>query len=85
MIENIGFIAGLLTTGSFIPQVIKVYKTKSAGDISTGMLAMLLLGISLWISYGFVISSTPVVLWNMVSFNLVAALFAGKIKYGGRK
>ena len=85
MIENIGFIAGLLTTGSFIPQVIKVYKTKSAGDISIGMLAMLLLGTSLWISYGFVIRSVPVILWNIVSFNLVAALFAGKIKYGGRK
>ncbi|MFW9930302.1 MAG: SemiSWEET family sugar transporter, partial [Candidatus Thorarchaeota archaeon] len=55
--EFLGFFAGALTTGAFIPQVLKVIKTKSAGDFSWGWLGMTLMGVITWMIYGVLLGS----------------------------
>jgi len=80
-VEIIGFAAGTLTTISFIPQVFKIVKTKHTGDISLGMFVMLGTGIFLWLVYGILISSLPVILANIISFILALIIVIFKVKY----
>jgi MtN3 and saliva related transmembrane protein len=74
MIQAIGFLAGFLTTVSFIPQVVKAYRTRSTNDLSLGMLTTFSVGLGLWIAYGIVTRQTPVVVTNVVTFVLVLVL-----------
>ncbi len=69
----LGFLAGTLTALAFLPQVIKTWRTRSTGDLSTAMLLSQSVGVALWIVYGVVIDSLPVVVANM--FTLVLTLF----------
>ena len=78
----IGLAAGTLTTISFLPQVIKTWKSKSTKDISIGMYAALSVGLLLWIFYGLSIDSMPVIITNTVSLILTALVLLLKIKYG---
>lgn len=77
----LGLIAAVLTTGSFLPQAIKTWKTKSTKDVSIVMYLLLCTGIILWTAYGFLINSIPVIAANVVSFIFTFAILALKIKY----
>ncbi len=77
----IGLIAGAITTASFLPQVIKIWKTKSTRDLSLGMFIFISLGMGLWIVYGLLINSLPVIVANLVSLALCLTIIAFKIKY----
>lgn len=77
----LGLAAATFTTGAFLPQVIKAWKTKSTKDVSLAMFAMLCIGILLWLAYGFLIGSIPVIAANAVSFILNITVIALKIKY----
>jgi MtN3 and saliva related transmembrane protein len=77
----IGFLAGLLTTGANVPQVIKTYKNKSADDLSLRMVSSLAVGLALWIVYGFLTKSAPLIAANAAGFILVTALVVMKLKY----
>ncbi len=80
--EILGFIAGALTTCAFIPQVVRVYKLRSARDISLPFTIALVLGGVLWLTYGFLFRLYPVILWNALAVLLVLGLLVGKLKYG---
>ena len=82
MEESLGFIAGALVTCSLIPQLIRVFRLKSAREISMLFTSLLLLGISLWLAYGIYLNLAPVIIWNAVGALLVALLLAAKLKYG---
>ena len=77
----LGLIAATLTTLSFIPQVVKIWRMKETRDISLSMFVMLAVGIVLWTIYGFIIQDLPVILANCVSFILTAIIIFFKIKY----
>jgi MtN3 and saliva related transmembrane protein len=77
----IGYMAGTLTTISFLPQVIRSWKTKSTHDISFAMLTLFGLGMLLWATYGFWINSLPIILANVITFALIVVLLAMKIRY----
>ena len=77
----IGYMAGTLTTISFLPQVIRSWKTKSTHDISFAMLSLFGLGMLLWATYGFWIESPPIILANVITFGLIIVLLAMKIRY----
>jgi MtN3 and saliva related transmembrane protein len=81
-VTTIGFIAAILTTVSFLPQVLKVWQTRSAGDVSLGMYLLLTLGVSLWLVYGIFINSWPIILANLVTLILAATVLALKLKFG---
>ena len=79
--ELIGMTAGTLTTVSFVPQVLKTWKSRSAKDISLGMFLMFSLGVTLWLIYGFGISSMPVILANAITLVLALCILLMKMVF----
>ncbi len=77
----IGYIAGTLTTISFLPQVIRTWKMRETKDFSLAMLLLFATGILLWTVYGIWTESLPVILANVITFLLIIVLLAMKIKY----
>lgn len=72
----IGFIAATLTMFAFVPQVIKIYKTKSAKDLSVGTIVQLSIGVALWIVYGVYLRDAIIIMANIVTLlTLLLALF----------
>jgi MtN3 and saliva related transmembrane protein len=77
----IGYIAGILTTLSFVPQVIRSWKLKETRDISLLMLLLFGIGVLLWTLYGIWINSFPIIAANIVTFVLILMLWAMKLKF----
>jgi MtN3 and saliva related transmembrane protein len=80
--ELLGGIAGALITCSLIPQLVRVFRLKSAREISTLFTSLLLLGTITWLVYGIILGLLPVIVWNATGALLVAALLYAKLKYG---
>lgn len=80
-IEIIGYIGGFFSSISFAPQVWKIIKTKSAKDISMGTLALLLLNISCWLTYGILARLMPVWITNGIVMAMVLIMLFLKLKY----
>ncbi len=80
-IQLIGMIAGILTSMSLMPQLIKTFKTKTAEEISLVMLFTLMLGIALWIYYGILRKDLPIIIKNAFSFLLNVTLIGLRLKY----
>jgi len=80
-VELIGVLAAIGTTSSFIPQAYKVFKTKKTEDLSLGMFLLFCGGTVLWIIYGAMIKSFPVLLANSVTFILAFYILIMKIKH----
>ena len=76
-----GYIAGTLTTISFLPQVIRSFRLRETRDISLLMLVLFAIGITLWAIYGFWVSSLPIIAANGATLILVVILLAFKAKY----
>ena len=79
--EIIGLIAAVLTTSSFVPQVYKTWKTKSAGNISLTMYLAMFVGIVLWLVYGIHLNSFAMILANSVTAILTLIIIGFKLKY----
>jgi len=77
----IGYMAGTLTTVSFLPQVIRSYTTRSTRDISFKMLILFGAGMLLWTIYGILVNSLPIIAANVITFVLVVVLVAMKVHY----
>jgi MtN3 and saliva related transmembrane protein len=80
-VEILGFVAAFLTTASFLPQAIKVIKTKHTHDLSLYMYSMFFVGVCLWLTYGFMIDSLPIILANFVTLILSGTILCMKIRY----
>ena len=78
----VGYAAAILTTISFVPQVLKVWRTRSARDVSLGMYSLFTLGIFTWLVYGVLIESWPVILANFITLVLAGMVLAMKLKFG---
>ena len=77
----VGFFAGFLTTISFLPQVVKTWKTRSASDLSLGMFSVFSVGVLFWLVYGFLIQEPPMIIWNSVTLILFLAILVMKLKF----
>ena len=82
MTTFIGLAAGFLTTVSLVPQALKIWKSRSAKDISGKMFAAFCIGVALWLVYGVLQQEMPIILWNSVSLILALAILSMKIKFG---
>lgn len=78
----IGLVAGALVTLGLIPQLIRIFKLKSAREISALFNICLLAGMILFLIYGILLSLTPIVFWNIIGIVLVSIILYGKWKYG---
>jgi MtN3 and saliva related transmembrane protein len=77
----VGYVAACLTTVSFIPQVLKVWQTRSARDVSLGMYVLFSLGVAMWLLYGLMINAWPVVIANAITLLLAGAVLVMKLKF----
>tara|TARA_Y100000310_G_scaffold241784_1_gene245854 strand:+ start:19253 stop:19510 length:258 start_codon:yes stop_codon:yes gene_type:complete len=80
-VSLVGYAAGILATAAFVPQVLKTWKTKSTKDISLVMFITFTTGIFLWLVYGILISSWPIIIANIVTFTLASIILILKLKY----
>ena len=80
-IEFFGYFAAILTTLAFLPQLIKSLQTKKAEDVSLITLIMFLTGVLSWIIYGYKISSTPILIANIITFILNLLILIFKITF----
>jgi len=80
-VTTLGLLAGALTTVSFLPQLVKVWRSRSAGDISLAMYLIITTGFLLWLLYGVIIASVPVILANAVTLLIAVMILILKIKY----
>jgi len=77
----LGLTAAALTTCSFVPQLTKVWRTKSAEDLSYGMFAVYSLGLFLWLVYGLLRRDAPLIASNGVTLMLSVAILTLKLRY----
>jgi MtN3 and saliva related transmembrane protein len=75
-----GFVAGFLTTVSFVPQVARAYTTRSADDLSWAWLIVFETGVGLWLIYGVLLHNWPMMLSNSVTLFLCTALIVLKFR-----
>ena len=80
--STVGLIAGFLTTLSFVPQVLKIWRSKSAEDLSLPTFAAFTVGVLLWLWYGVLVGEIAIILWNGVTVILSGAILAMKLRYG---
>ena len=80
-IEILGLIAGTITSVTFLPQVIKIWQTKSAKDLSLMMLLLLMLGVVLWLIYGLVIMSAAIIYTNSMVLAMSLIMLYFKLKF----
>ena len=78
--DVIGGVAAVLTTIAFLPQVIKSWRSGSTRDVSLGMFAILNTGIVLWLVYGLILGSKPLIFANAVTLFLTGTILVLKIR-----
>lgn len=81
-ITVMGLLAGMCTTAAFLPQVVKIFRTRKTEDISLGMYIILTIGILLWILYGWLNGDVPLMLANGITFILASSILVMKLRHG---
>ena len=81
-IDAIGSVAVVLTTASFIPQAWHSFKTRDVSGVSLGMYSVFTLGVALWLLYGVLLQSWPLMIANSITLLLAAAILGMKLRFG---
>jgi len=81
--ETLGFVAGACTTIAFLPQVLQVWRTRSASDISLWMYCVFVFGVALWLAYGIFVAAMPLIITNVVTLLLAGAVLVMKLHFEG--
>ena len=76
-----GYFAAILTTAAFLPQLLKTLKTKKADDVSLTTLIMFITGVLSWIFYGYKISSSPILIANLITLILNLLILISKLYF----
>ncbi len=79
--DALGFLGAGCTTLSFVPQVLKVWKARSARDISAGMYLLFIVGLGFWLAYGVMIGSWPILIANILTIALAAMVLWMKWRF----
>lgn len=80
LVRTLGYVAGFITTVSFLPQVIRSWRTRSASDLSVTWLAAFIAGVSLWLVYGILLREPPIIAANGVTLGLSLVLLWIRLK-----
>jgi MtN3 and saliva related transmembrane protein len=83
--EILGIVAGIFTTFALVPQIMRVYKLKSAREISFLFTSCMLFGIIFWLIYGIILGLTSLIIWNSIGIVLNGWLLFAKVRYGRQK
>ena len=79
--DTIGFVAATLTTVAFVPQVWKVWQTRSTQDISLGMYLFFTSGVVMWLLYGVLLGAWPIIIANGITALLAGGVLAMKLSF----
>ena len=82
MTDILGYVAGFLVTFALVPQIIRVYKLKSAREISVLFNASMFVGVACWLVYGIILQLLPMIVWNSIGLCFISLLLLAKLKYG---
>jgi len=82
LLDYTGYAAALCTTGAYVPQVLKVWRTRATQDISLKMFLVLVTGLALWLTYGIWRGETPLIVANSVTLMLASTILYFKLKHG---
>jgi MtN3 and saliva related transmembrane protein len=82
LVDFLGFLAAFLTTAAFLPQVLQIWKSKSTKDLSLPTLLTFIAGISIWLVYGLLLHSAPIIIANIITLILNLVILFFKLKYG---
>jgi MtN3 and saliva related transmembrane protein len=80
-VSLLGYAAGVFTMVAFLPQLVRALRTRSTGDLSFPMLAMMFAGASLWSLYGIMVEALPIIVPNAILAVLTVALMVLRLKY----
>lgn len=81
-VELIGLAAAAMTTGSFLPQALKTWRTRDTRSISLGMYGMMTVGVALWLGYGIAVGSPSLILANGFTLIQSALILSLKFRHG---
>ena len=79
--ETIGIVAAVLTTVSFVPQVWHSFKTRDVSGVSLGMYSLFTVGVGLWLVYGLLLQSWPLIAANGITLSLAVAILVMKLRF----
>jgi MtN3 and saliva related transmembrane protein len=82
VVEIFGSIGATCTTLSFVPQVLQIWKTRSAKDVSLPMYLMFIIGVASWLVYGLMLNAWPIIIANIITFILTLAVITMKLSWG---
>lgn len=80
-VDAVGFLAAVLTTASFVPQAVRIWRTRETRGISLVMYAVFSTGVALWVVYGLLAPSWPVLAANLVTLVFALAILVMKVRY----
>ena len=80
-IQILGLSAGTITAITFLPQVIKIWQTKSVKDLSLYMLLLLMLGVTMWLVYGILLKNAAIIYTNSAVLLMSFIMLYFKLKY----
>jgi MtN3 and saliva related transmembrane protein len=83
--DIVGSLAGTFTTISFVPQVIKTWRSGCAEDLSVFMFSLFSTGVLLWLIYGIALASPPIIIANGITLVLALIILSLKIRYSLRR
>ncbi|WP_456431042.1 SemiSWEET family sugar transporter [Thermosulfuriphilus sp.] len=79
-VDLLGYLAGLITTGSGLPQLITSYRQGNLSGLDLRFLILFLIGISLWTIYGFLINSLPIIIFNSITLMIWIPIVVLKVR-----
>ena len=82
LLDYTGYAAAACTTSAYIPQVLRVWRTRSTKDISLKMFLVLVTGLSLWLTYGIWRGEWPLIIANSITLMLASTILYFKIRHG---
>ncbi len=80
--ELVGYVAASLTTIAFLPQVIRIWRTRSARDVSLPTFVLFTIGVALWLVYGVMLTAWPIIAANVVTLALAGLILILKLRFG---
>jgi MtN3 and saliva related transmembrane protein len=81
-IDLVGYVAATLTTAAFLPQVVRVWQSQSTKDLSLSTLLSFIVGVFMWLIYGLLVKSAPIIVANAVTLVLNLVILRFKLKHG---
>jgi MtN3 and saliva related transmembrane protein len=80
-VQILGLAAGTITSITFVPQVIRIWQTKSAKDLSLLMLLLLITGVIMWLSYGLIIKDAAIIYTNSMVLGMSLLMLYFKFRF----